>query len=68
MSTSMTKTLNADLATRGALFAQGLNADLAKVQKVLDDDVFGGEPSSRSPLSSFSQMLTCFFFSGTQSG
>lgn len=42
MSTSMTQTLNADLATRGALYAAGLNADLAKVQKVLDDDIFGG--------------------------
>ncbi|KAL7411101.1 hypothetical protein BDY24DRAFT_417439 [Mrakia frigida] len=41
MSTSMTQTLNADLATRGALYAAGLNADLAKVQKVLDDDIFG---------------------------
>lgn len=67
----MTHTLNADLAKRGALFAQGLNADLAKVQKVLDDDVFGGEsplvlfPSLRWP---FQHELTGLFFLVTQSG
>lgn len=41
MSTSMTSKLNGQLAARGAAYASGMNADIAKVQKVLDDEVFG---------------------------
>lgn len=40
-SQSMAAQLNDELAARANVFARGMNADIAKVQKVLDDDVFG---------------------------
>lgn len=47
MSMTMATSLNAKLEARGTRFALGLNRDIAEVQKVLDDDVFGGESTEK---------------------